>query len=330
MLYKSYILEQNIKLIENNLFLFFGENLGLKKDLKNKIKLINNNCEFLTFNQDDILKDNNILDKEINNISLFGKKKIFFIESATDKIFKYVVENLEEADDHKIYFFSDVLDKKSKLRNYFEKSKKYGSVPCYADNEITIKRIILEKLKGFDGLSPHNVNLIIDNSNLDRVKLYNELSKILTYFQNRKLETIKLEALLDEKSSDDFNSLKDEALNGNIAKTNKLLSETIIEVEKNIFYLNMINQRLYKLSEVVKISQTSDLNTAINSIRPPIFWKDKPNFNIQIKKWSQNKIIKMLKKTYNTEIEIKSNSTVNKNILIKKLLLDICNFANAS
>ena len=54
------------------------------------------------------------------------------------------------------------------------------------------------------------------------------------------------------------------------------------------------------------------------------------DFNIQIKKWSQNKIIKMLKKTYNTEIEIKSNSTVNKNILIKKLLLDICNFANAS
>ena len=42
----------------------------------------------------------------------------------------------------------------------------------------------------------------------------------------------------------------------------------------------------------------------------------------------QNK--KILNKTYNLELEIKSNSIVNKNILLKKLLIDICNLANAS
>ena len=34
-------------------------------------------------------------------------------------------------------------------------------------------------------------------------------------------------------------------------------------------------------------------------------------------------------KTYNAEIVIKSNSEINKNLLIKKLLLDICLLANA-
>ena len=37
MIYKSYILEQNFNL-DQNIFLFFGENLGLKNDFKYKIK----------------------------------------------------------------------------------------------------------------------------------------------------------------------------------------------------------------------------------------------------------------------------------------------------
>ena len=56
----------------------------------------------------------------------------------------------------------------------------------------------------------------------------------------------------------------------------------------------------------------------------------KPAFLKQAKKWNMNKIKKILDKTYSLELEIKSNSIVNKNILLKKLLIDICNLANAS
>ena len=39
MLYKSYLIEQNIKILNKNFILFFGENLGLKNELKKKLKL---------------------------------------------------------------------------------------------------------------------------------------------------------------------------------------------------------------------------------------------------------------------------------------------------
>ena len=71
------------------------------------------------------------------------------------------------------------------------------------------------------------------------------------------------------------------------------------------------------------------MENAINSLRPPIFWKDKPIFLTQIKKWNLNKIKNILKKTYNLEIEVKSNSIVNKNLLMKKLIIDICVLANS-
>ena len=40
MIYKSYLLEQNIEIIKNNIVLIYGENLGLKNEIKNKIKKI--------------------------------------------------------------------------------------------------------------------------------------------------------------------------------------------------------------------------------------------------------------------------------------------------
>ena len=330
MIYKSYEIEENNKnLLQNKSILFYGENLGQKKYFKDNIKESNPNTDFLNFTQDDIIKDENILAVELNNLSLFGNKKIIFIEGCNDKIFLKLEKSFERKTDVQIILFAEILDKKSKLRNYYEKSKIYFAVACYQDNELSIKKIILKKLKGFEGLSTINVNIIIESVNLDRIKLENELSKIMTFFQNKKINTDQLEKLLDNKINDNFNVLKDEALMGNKIKTNKLLSDTIIDTEKNILYLNLINQRLNKLYEIIQMSQTSNISEALSSIRPPVFWKDKPNFTIQANKWSLNTIKNVLTKTYNLEIEIKSNSIINKNILIKKLLIDICELANA-
>ena len=70
------------------------------------------------------------------------------------------------------------------------------------------------------------------------------------------------------------------------------------------------------------------IDNRINSLKPPIFWKDKPNFIAQVKKWDK-KINNALEKTYILEKEIKSNSLINKNVLVKKLIIDICQIANA-
>ena len=40
MIIKSYLAEQNIKIIKNKYILFYGENLGLKNEFKKKIKMI--------------------------------------------------------------------------------------------------------------------------------------------------------------------------------------------------------------------------------------------------------------------------------------------------
>ena len=330
MIYKSYLIEQNINLIDKNLFLFYGENLGLKNELKDKIKFQNKKAEIINLSQDDIINNIDSFFNEILNISLFDEKKIYFINQVNDKILDTIKTIEPKIDSQKFYLISESLDKRSKIRNYFEKSNNCGVVACYIDNEISFKKIIIERLKNYKGVTTENINLISDKCNLNRDKLNNELDKIYTFFLEKNIDRNKLEILLDNKINNDFSLLKDEAFNGNKIETNKLLSDTIIDSEKNVLYLNIINQRLLKLNEIFKLIGQTSLEKAIDMLKPPIFWKDKPAFLKQAKKWNMNKIKKILNKTYSLELEIKSNSVVNKNILLKKLLIDICNLANAS
>ena len=125
--------------------------------------------------------------------------------------------------------------------------------------------------------------------------------------------------------------LKDEALNGNKINTNRLLADTVFEVDNNVYYLNSINQRINKLNEIENMKQeNSNIESLISNLKPPVFWKDKPMLIEQSKKWNKNKIQAALEKTYNAEIEIKSNSSIRKDLLIKNLIIDLCTTASSA
>ena len=324
---KSYLLEENLDLQKNNLVLFYGENLGLINYFKEKIK--KKSKTILKFTQDQILKDEDIIFNEIKNESLFESKKNIFIDEVNDKILKIVEEIQPLILENKIYLYGGILDKKSRLRSYFETEKNCDVVACYKDNEVSIKKIITNHLRDFSGVTSQVFSILLESSNLDRVKLNNELIKIKTYFIDKKIKIEHLEKLLNLRTNDDFNIVKDNALKGNNLATNKLLSNTTLDNEKSTLYLNLLNQRLNKLKDVANLKTSKNLTDAINSVKPPIFWKDKPIFLEQAKIWNNKKLKYALNRTSEIELRIKSESTINKNILIKKLLLDICIMANS-
>ena len=332
MIFKSYIIEKNLETTNNcKVILFYGENQGLKNEFKKKILINNKNNEVLNFLMDEVVKNEKLLIDEILNKSLFNGKKIIFIDQGSDKILNTLEKIIENVSDERIIIFASNLDKKSKLRNYFEKSKLCGSVACYQDNEITIKKVILDKLSDYQGLTTHVVNFIIQNTGLNRSKVNNEIEKIKSCFLDKKIDLEKIDLLLNIKTNDDFNELKDEALKGNKNKTNRLLADTVFESESNIYYLNSINQRINKLQEIEKMKrENSNTEIIVSNLKPPIFGKDKPILIEQSNKWNKSKINTALKKTYEVELQIKTNSSIRSNLLIKNLIIDLCAVASSS
>ena len=147
MILKSYLVEENLQIIQNNMALFYGENKGQIYEIKKQITNINKPNKILKYNQDEILDNQDNFYNEIKNVSLFDNKKIFFIDNVSDKILNIVENILPGIDNNLIYLFSNLLEKKSKLRIFFEKEKKVDIIPCYQDKEITVKQIITTNLR---------------------------------------------------------------------------------------------------------------------------------------------------------------------------------------
>ena len=329
MIYKSYLVEQNIGVLKNNLVLFYGENTGLINDFKDKIIKSFSKCDIIKFNQEDILKNQNLLLNELQNISLFNQQKIFLIRDINDKAFNLINEIIPGIGENKIFLFSEILEKRSKLRTLFEKDKKSDIVPCYEDNDLTIKKIISNELKNITGISSQIINLLKDVCGNDRSKLKNEIEKIKTLFNGKQISFEELNKLLNLEENDDFKLLKNTAISGKKNETNKFLSKTFLENDKLAYYIATINQTFLRLKEVNK-DTNENIEKRIDQLKPPVFWKDKSVFVEQAKLWNTKKINYILNLTYNLEIIVKSNAQIDKKIVVRKLLIDICSLANAA
>ena len=91
MIIKSYEIKKNKQgVLKNNFFLLYGENLGLKKDIKNfitnEVKQKNNSVEILSLYESEIINNEDNFFNLIYSGSLFSKKKIITIYESTDKI----------------------------------------------------------------------------------------------------------------------------------------------------------------------------------------------------------------------------------------------------
>jgi hypothetical protein len=70
---KSYIVEQNVNLLNNyQATLIYGPNNGIKDDIKQELKNINKDKEIIFFLEEEIIRNKNIIYKNIVNESLFN------------------------------------------------------------------------------------------------------------------------------------------------------------------------------------------------------------------------------------------------------------------
>ena len=336
MIIKSYEVKKNkLKLQKNNFFLLYGENLGLKKDIKNlivsDIKQKNSEIENLS------LYESEILDREENfyNLaymgSLFGNIKIITIYGATDKIFKKINDIYDKHPENLfLIIFSEILEKKSKLRNFFEKSEKAISVACYLDNEKDLETIAqLELRKNNIILSREAINLLIEKSNSDRNNLRNEIEKIKSYSLNKKkLEVDEIKSLINFSGDHKSDILINECLCGNIIQYKKIISELYVSAVNQILLLRILSSKIHRLLRIKEQENLSNnLDNLINNSKPTIFWKEKPLVKKQLLIWNLGDLKKMISDINNTELLCKKNPQISNSIFFN-FFAKICNKAN--
>jgi len=305
-----------------NLFLFYGKNEGFKNEvtkniLKNKSNIINYEEKEVLENEDNFIE--NLLTK-----SLFDKEKILIIKRATDKILK-VLEKITERniEDIKIILNSDVLEKKSKLRSFFEKNNTLICVPFYPDNNQTLSKLAYSFLRDKKiSISPSNINLIINKCIGDREKLINELQKIEFFSRNgKKIDNENISKLVNLNENHNISELIDNCLAKNKKKIISILNENNFSNEDCIIIIRFFIIKAKKLLTLSKTFESNkNIDLTISSAKPPIFWKEKEITKLQIYKWKSKSIKRLIYTLSEVELQIKKNINNSINLITDFIL----------
>ena len=134
MIIKSFELEK-LKSLNLKIHLIYGNNEGIKEDIIKNSYIKNYTGEILKYDEQEILNSKDEFLSSLFTKSLFENEKLVIISRATEKLFAIINIILEgEFLETKIIIKSTNLEKKSKLRNLFEKEKQLICTPVYEDD----------------------------------------------------------------------------------------------------------------------------------------------------------------------------------------------------
>ena len=329
MILKSYQINK-VNLEQNKFLLFYGKNDGLKNDTINN--LIKNKYKKTLYEEKEILENTNQFLDRILNRSLFDSDEIIIIKRASDKIFNLIDEIISKnIDDLIVIINADNLEKRSKLRSFFERGKKEICVAFYPDNNQTLMKMVSNFLRERNiPISTSDINLLVNNSRGDRESLVNELDKIETYTKSgNKLSSEKIQKLINLYEDYDISELVDNCLAKNKNKIIKILNENNFNPDDSIAIIRIFLFKSKKILNLInQYESNNNIDLTISSAKPPIFWKDKEITRQQIYKWKSKDIKKLIYKLSEIEFLIKKDNKNSLNIVTDFILDQSSNRVN--
>jgi len=311
-----------------NFILLHGKNDGYKNE---EIKKIAKNLKkkITSYDEKQVIDNTEDFYESNLNKSLFEDEKIILINRCTDKIIKVIEELIDRNINDTIFILkSEVLEKKSKLRNFFEKSKsQLVSIAFYSDNFETLFKIAQQTLKNKKILlSNESVNVLINRCANDRKNLLNEIEKIELYSKNKKkISNEEILTLINLSENHSINELINSCLVKNPRKLFNILNENIYSNDDCIIIIRTLLKKAKNLLNLVsQFQQNKNIEKTVNDAKPPIFWKEKNIIKEQINLWSTEKLKKLIVEINDIEFQIKRNSINAKNFTTN-FLLDMSN-----
>ena len=311
MIIKSFELEK-LKSLDRKIHLIYGINEGIKQDIINNFYVKKFSGEILKYEENEILNNKDEFLSSLKNKSLFQTEKLVIISRATEKLIHLVSELLEiEVIEYKIIIKCSNLEKKSKLRNLFEKDNKLICTPVYEDDNRSLSSIINNFLTKHNfNLSQEIKNILIARSKRDRINLKNELIKLKNLSASK--QNINVEDVIKLSNlAENYNvfELSDNYLAKNSKKVSNILNENNYSSEDCILIIRTLlnkSKRLLKIRS--EIDNNQNIDNVISSYKPPIFWREKEIVKKQAQSWSTDEVKELIYKINGLETLVKKNS----------------------
>ena len=310
---------QKLKATKAKNFLFYGENDGYKNQIINEYFLKKFKKNVNKYDENEVLNNYDSFVSNLLNKSFFEENKLIIISRCSEKILNLIEEIInKDIQDIILILNCGPLDKKSKIRIFFEKNEDIVCVPIYADDTKTLNLMANNYFKNKKiYVSQETINLLVERCRGSRKSLDTELTKIENFSNNKDKitteEILKISNLAEDYS---VSELVNNCLSKNLKKTINILNENNYSSDDCILILRTM---LIKAKRILKLKKEAEksknIDQVISSFSPLIFWKEKEIVKQQILNCSSEEMEKLIYQINEIEIQVKKNSANSLNII---------------
>ena len=251
----------------------------------------------IEFSADKLLEAGNEsrLADELAAMSLMAEKRVILVRDAEDKLLPLIEDALKlRASGNFLIVFAAESLAGSKLRAWAEKQPDFGCVPCYKDEGESLDKFLRDTLRAY-GLKAGSevIHYLARQLGGDRQILLNELEKLSLYVGDE-AEEITLEAAIEavgDNSDAGTEALCKALAEGDRVRLCQLVDKLISEGTAGVVIVRAVMRYLHKLRAIAEARASGQsLDGAIDALRPPVFWKQKPELRAHAGRWGLSRI----------------------------------------
>lgn len=296
--------------------LLYGPDSGLARERAKRIRdtLLAGNDDPFAFSElteAELLADGARLADELSAISMLGGRRVILVRDAGDKLTK-IVEDASACfhEDVFLILLADELSTRSSLRGWFEKEPEAAALACYRDEVRDVQEVVRRKLSeaGIQ-IDREAMGYLVQQLGNDRYVTYQELDKLITYAgEDKRLTLEDIRVLVDYNRETRMDDLVNAAADRNVKSLDGMLAVLLREGVQPIVYLRALQRyfnRLYHIRAQMAVGSTAQ--QVIQSLRPPVFFKQVPLLTRHVEHWQGEQIVRALNLLVSAELACKSS-----------------------
>lgn len=265
-------------------------------------------CEFSI---EQLKEDPAKLADELAALSLMCPRRVILVREAEDALLPAIEEALAHraGENYLILYATEALPATSKLRLWAERAKDAACIPCYKDEGSGLEQFIRDALRGY-GLKAdtETLRLLAHQLSGDRQIILNELEKLSLYVGDE-AEAVTLEDVLasvGENNDRSFDELNAAVAGGDIVSVCRLSDRLQLEGNHGLLLVRSLMRYFGRLETLaLKREGGMSLDAAIEALRPPVFFKTKPQLKSHAQRWSASRCATALALLQRLELDSK-------------------------
>jgi len=266
-----------------------------------------------------VAKEPALIADEAAALAFGGGRRVVLLREADDSTVKGLKAFLDEpAGDGFVVISAGDLTPKSKLRQAFERAGVGAALPCYRDDASSVQTVISETLRerGLD-VSREAVRYLAAHLGADRMVTRRELEKLALYVGSGRVEVEDARACVGDSAALSLDDIAFACCEGNASELERAFGRAVAEGANPVQILRTVARHVQRLHHV---AAHSDTDAAMESLKPPVFWKHKARFKAQALAWDDTDLGRALGDLLEAEVRVKSTGYPQEAVASRTLL----------